>query len=137
MTKLPNAPLRRAIFWLLASPLVLALSPVRLAAQPSTTQATALLAQSLAALTRGTAVADVQLQANVNYVAGSDEETGPATLEALADLESRVALSLSGGQRTWIQNGVRASYAGANGQQQILPLHNSLNPAPWFFFPPF
>lgn len=75
----------------------------------------------------------MQLQANVNYVAGSDEETGPATLEALGDLESNVALSLSGGQRTWIQNGVQASYTGSNGQQQILPMHNSLNPAAWFF----
>jgi hypothetical protein len=72
MTKLPNAPLRgRASFWFLAPPLLLALSPVRLGAQPATTQATALLAQSLAALAGGTALTDVQLQANINYVAGS------------------------------------------------------------------
>jgi hypothetical protein len=75
----------------------------------------------------------VKVQADANYVAGSDEESGSATLEALGDLESRVVLNLSGGQRTQIQNGQQAASVGANGQQQILPLHNSLNPAAWFF----
>ena len=96
-------------------------------------QATALLARSLAALSSGQTIRDVKLQGAVNYVAGSDEETGPATLEAAGDVQNRVVLNLSGGQRTQIQNGVLASSTGPDGQTQLLPLHNSLNPAAWFF----
>jgi hypothetical protein len=129
---LTEPPPKPAILRLLA-PFLLALSPTGLGGQPGATQATALLAQSLAALTHGTAVTGVKVQADANYVAGSDEETGSATLEALGDLESRVVLNLSGGQRTQIQNGQQAASVGANGQQQILPIHNSLNPAAWFF----
>ncbi len=87
----------------------------------------------MAALTHGAVVTDAKLQANVNYVAGSDEESGPATLEALGHLESLVVLNLSGGQRRQIQNGAQAASTGPDGQQQLAPLHNSLSPAPWFF----
>jgi hypothetical protein len=74
--------------WFLASFLLFALSPIRLGAQPSATQAATVLSQSLAALTHGTVVTDAKLQGNVSYVAGSDDESGPATLEALGHLES-------------------------------------------------
>ena len=87
----------------------------------------------MAALTHGTVVTDAKLQGNVNYVAGSDEESGPATLEALGHLESLVVLNLSGGQRQQVQNGSQAASTGPDGQQQLAPLHNSLNPAAWFF----
>ena len=66
-------------------------------------------------------------------MAGSDEESGPATLEVLGHLESLVVLNLSGGQRQEIQNGSQAALTGIDGQQQLAPLHNSLNPAAWFF----
>jgi hypothetical protein len=121
------------LLWFLALILLPAVSPVRLGAQPSATQAAILLSQSLAALTHGTVVTDAKLQANVNYIAGSDEESGPATLEALGHLESLVVLNLSGGQRQQIQNGSQAAVTGIDGQQQLAPLHNSLNPAAWFF----
>jgi hypothetical protein len=96
-------------------------------------QATALAVNSLAALTHGTAVTDAKLQAEVNYSAGSDEESGPATLEASGDLASRITLNLSGGQRLQIQNGTQAEWAGPDGQQHLQALHNSLNWAAWFF----
>ncbi len=76
---------------------------------------------------------DAKLQANVNYAAGSDEESGSATLEALGHLDSLVALNLSGGERQQVQNGSQAASSGPDGQQQVAPLHNSLNPAAWFF----
>jgi hypothetical protein len=121
------------LLWFLALILLPAVSPIRLGAQPSATKAAILLSQSLAALTHGTAVTDAKLQANVNYIAGSDEESGPATLEALGHLESLVVLNLSGGQRQQIQNGIQAASTGPDGQPQLAPLHNSLNPAAWFF----
>jgi hypothetical protein len=65
-------------------------------------------------------------------VAGSDEESGPATLEALGHLDSLVVLNLSGGQRQQVQNGSQAASTGPDGQQQLAPLLNSLNPAAWF-----
>ncbi|HXM44503.1 MAG TPA: hypothetical protein VN924_24915 [Bryobacteraceae bacterium] len=129
---LRSYPRRRSVR-LLAPLLLLALSPPRLGAQPPTPQAATLLSQSLAALTHGTAVTDAKLQANVNYVAGSDEESGAATLEALGHLDSLVVLNLSGGQRQQVQNGEQAASTGPGGQQQLAALHNSLNPAAWFF----
>src|SRR6202167_2747477 len=95
---LRSYPRRRSVR-LLAPLLLLALSPPRLGAQPPTPQAATLLSQSLAALTHGTAVTDAKLQANVNYVARCDEESGAATLEALGHLDSLVVLNLSGGAR--------------------------------------
>jgi hypothetical protein len=109
-------------------------SPAALSAATSP-QATALLAHSLAALSGGKAIQDVkamglqalgitdhELEGTVNYIAGSDEETGQGTLEAAGDLKSNVALNLTNGLREQIQNGQQAALVGANGQQQILPL---------------
>lgn len=98
-------------------------------------QTTALLARSFAALISGKPLQDAKLEGTANYVAGSDEETGPAVLEAAGDLQDKVVLSLSGGQRQQIQNGEQAMSIEPNGQSQRLPLHNSLSPAAWFFPP--
>src|SRR5260370_8845585 len=52
---------------------------------------------ALNALTGGTAVADVTLAGTARRIAGSDNETGTATLKALATGESRVDLSFPPG----------------------------------------
>ena len=44
-----------------------------------------------------------------------------------------MTLNLSGGQRQEIRNGSQAALTGIDGQQRPEPLHNSLNPAAWFF----
>jgi hypothetical protein len=92
-----------------------------------------LAAQCLAALTHGTAVTDAKLEGNASFTSGADQESGPATLEASGHLESRVALSLSGGSRLLIQNGTEASWSGPDGQTHLQALHNSLDWAVWFF----
>jgi hypothetical protein len=99
----------------------------------SDAQSTALLAASFAALSGTKSIQDAKLSGNVNYIAGSDEESGPATLEASGYFESRVTLNLSGGQRLSIQNGTQAAWTGPDGQLHPQALHNSLNWAAWFF----
>jgi hypothetical protein len=79
--------------WLLAPIVLFAVAPVQLVGQSLAPQAASLLSQTLAALTHGVPLIDAKLQANVNYVAGSDEETGIATFEAVGHLQSRVTLN--------------------------------------------
>src|SRR2546428_465404 len=66
-------------------------------------QAVVLASQAVSALNGTTNITDVAVQATANYIAGSDEETGTATLLAKAG-ESRVTLTLSGGQRVEVRN---------------------------------
>jgi uncharacterized cupredoxin-like copper-binding protein len=61
--------------------------------------AVALANRALQSLAGGTALNDITLQANAAYVAGSDEETGVATLIARGNAQSVVTLNLTGGQR--------------------------------------
>ena len=85
---------------------------------PSTSdpQAVALLQKSLAALTGGTTIADVTLTGTARRIAGSDDETGTATLEATSAGDSRVELSFASGNRVEIRN------------HSALPLPGSLPP---------
>jgi hypothetical protein len=132
MIKPLAAPLARTAIWPFAPILLLAFTPISLGAQPSAPQAAALASQSLSALIRGIDVTDTTMQGTANYAAGSDEESGPVTLQALGHLESLVALNLSGGRRQEIQNGNQAAWTGLDGRQHPEALHNSLNPAAWF-----
>ncbi len=101
-------------------------------------QALALAQQSVAALTNGVAVSDVTLTGSATWIAGSDTETGPATLQAKGTGESRVDLNLSGSTRTEIRNDIAAAFPqGAsiqNGSGQISwAMHNCWTSASWFF----
>src|SRR6266851_2796473 len=60
------------------------------------------LRQALAALNANTPTSDVTLSGSAHYIAGSDDETGTATLKAIAGA-SRIDLNLSSGPRTEIQ----------------------------------
>ena len=55
------------------------------------------------------------LQATVTYTTGSDVEGGPATLEALGDMDGLVVLNLSGGQQQGIWNGQSGAWVGTGG----------------------
>src|ERR1700719_1026031 len=69
------------------------------------TQALTLANQALKALTGGLAITDATVQGSSNFIAGSDQESGSATLEARAGYASRIVLTLSGGQRSEVRNG--------------------------------
>lgn len=88
------------IFALVVSPLWAANS----ALPPSDPQALAFAAASISALTGGTTIGDATLTGSVTWTAGSDSETGTATLEALGTGESRIDLALTTGTRTEIRD---------------------------------
>jgi hypothetical protein len=96
-------------------------------------QALTLIASSLKALTGGVAVNDVIVQASANYVAGSDEETGTATLTASGNQQSLVQLNLSGGTRQEIRNGPAGAWSGPDGTAHSTTIHNCWTDASWFF----
>ena len=120
-------------------------------------QAVALLQKSLAALTNGTQITDVTLTGSAQRTAGSDNETGSATLEATALGDSRVELSFASGNRTEIRNhaGVPSAIAlppgvnlpagvvpgpqpvgewiGPDGAPHAMASHNVMTDAAWFF----
>ncbi len=95
--------------------------------------AVALASKSLQALAGRTALADITLQATANFIAGSDEEMGPATLAALGNQQSRVALSLTNGQRTDIRSGPAGEWVDPDGIIHAMALHNCWSDAAWFY----
>ena len=87
-------------------------------APQSDLQALALAAQAMAALTNGVAVSDVTLNGNATWIAGSDNETGSATLVAKGTSESRIELGLSAGaKKTEIRNDTASPHQG----QSVMP----------------
>ena len=99
-------------------------------------QAVALTGQAVSALNGTTSITDVAVQATANYIAGSDEETGTATLLAKAG-ESRITLALTGGQRAEVRNnsgGIpQGSWSGPDGVWHAMALHNCWTDPAWFF----
>jgi len=123
-------------------------------ASGSDPQATAILQQSLAAQTGGAPITDVTLTGSARRIAGSDDETGTATLKATAAGDSRVDLRFPSGNRLEIRNhaalplpgslppGVPASVAqtaqpvgawsGPDGVLHATAGQNLMNDATWF-----
>lgn len=95
--------------------------------------AVALANRALQALVGGTALTDITLQASATYIAGSDQETGPATLVALGNQQSRVTLNLTSGQRQEIRSGIAGVWVGADGAPHAMLSHNNFVDASWFY----
>jgi hypothetical protein len=106
-------------------------------APPSDPQAVTMAAQSVAALTGGSAISDVALSGTVAWMVGSDQQTGTATLMAKGFAESRVDLNLSGGTRSEIRNANgnpnEGNWIGSDGVVHTIALHNCFTDASWFF----
>lgn len=115
-------------------------SPAQQATPVTSPQALALLQQSLSALTGGHLMSDVTLTAAANTIAGSDDESGTATLKAVAIGASSVNLSFSSGQRSEIINTSAitptGSWSGPDGVAHAAVFHNLLT-GPFWFFPAF
>jgi hypothetical protein len=110
--------------------------PVAVSAQQAPERdptAVALVRQALAQLAGGTDVRDVALEASATYAAGSDEESGTATLVARGSQESRVVLNLDGGQHQEIRRGPQGIWSGPGGQAHSISTHNTWTDAGWFF----
>lgn len=105
-------------------------------------QALSLASQAVTAMAGTATIADATVSANVTYTAGSDIESGTATLEAKGTLESRFSAALSGGSKLYIRNstGMPANTAapagqwwGADGVAHAEAMHNCWTDPAWFF----
>jgi hypothetical protein len=99
-------------------------------------QALAFAAQSIAALTGGTAIADVTLTGNATRTVGSDIGTGTATFYGKGQNESRLDLNLSNGNRSEIRNssnGSQGEWIDSNQAPHPYVSFNCLTDPVWFF----
>jgi hypothetical protein len=99
----------------------------------SNPNAVSLASQALQSMAGGTELTDITIQATANYIAGSDEETGTATLVARGNAQSLITLNLSAGQRQEIRNGIAGAWIGPDGTATALATHNCFIDANWFF----
>lgn len=110
-----------------------------LVAQQATgdTQALTLASGAYAALAGPTVISDVTLSGTAERIAGSDDETGTVSLQALAAGASRMSLSLSSGPRIEVQNlagtAPVGSWSGPDGVSHAIAQHNLMTDPSWFF----
>jgi hypothetical protein len=115
---------------------------VPLAAQqspPTSPQAVQYLQRALVALSGSTPTNDVTLSGSAHYIAGSDDETGTATLKAVLGA-SRIDLNLSGGPRSEVVNtsaSPAGTWSGPDGVSHAISDHNLMLVDPAWFFPAF
>jgi hypothetical protein len=99
-------------------------------------QALTLLQNALTALSPNITTHDVTLTGSANYIAGSDNETGTGTLEAIATGASSVNLTLPSGSRTEVRNLTAnpptGTWSGPDGVNHLIVSHNLLNEPSWF-----
>jgi hypothetical protein len=106
---------------------------------PSTTtsspQAATLLAQSVKLLTGPGAVSDVTLTGTVEWIAGSDDETGTAVYKSLSGAH-RMDLSFRNGTRSEVVSPVdglpAGNWVGLDGASHPIANHNLMSDAGWF-----
>jgi hypothetical protein len=94
------------------------------------------LQRSLSQLEGNTSISDVTLTGSVRRIAGSDDESGSATLKALSSGEARSDLSLSSGNLSEIytsSSGPAGVWSGTDGKSHAIPFHNLLSESAWFF----
>jgi hypothetical protein len=118
---------------------LLAISSLTIGQNPpaSDPRAIAYAAQSIAALTGGIAISDVTLTGTASWTAGSDNETGSATLLAKGPTKSRIDLALNGGSRSEIRNSVagapQGEWIGTDAASHPYAVFNCWTDAVWFF----
>jgi hypothetical protein len=120
---------------------VLAASLLIPTATPQTTspQAVQYLQRALAALNGSTSLNDATLSGTAHRIAGSDNETGVATLKAIVGA-SRIDLNLSLGPRSEVVNTLASpagKWSGHDGVAHPISYHNVLLTDPAWFFPAF
>ena len=110
---------------------------VATAPAPRDAQSVLVLQRALAALVGTTTIKDVTLSANANWIAGSDDESGSASLKATAIGQGRIDLSLSNGTRSEVMDASQAaptgSWCGTDGTWHAMAGHNLFTDPTWFF----
>lgn len=92
-------------------------------------QAVALIQKAVTALTGSATIADVTLTGTAERIAGSDDETGTATLKATSLGDSRVELDFPSGKRTEIRNHSTVPLPGSIPAAVPVALRQSAQPA--------
>lgn len=102
----------------------------------SGTQGSLLLQKSLTALTGAATITDVTLSGSARRIAGSDDESGTATVKALAGTGIRIDLSLSSGPLSELRNMSSAppvgSWSGPDAVSHAMSYHNLFTDPGWF-----
>jgi hypothetical protein len=110
-------------------------NPQSTSSTTSASQAGTLLAQSAKAMTGATAVNDVTLTGTVQWIAGSDDESGTAVYKAVSGAH-RMDLSFRNGTRSEIASTVSGvptgTWIGLDGASHVIPDHNLMLDAGWF-----
>jgi len=101
-------------------------------------QALAFAAKAITAMTSGATITDATLSGTVTWSAGSPQ-TGTAVAYAKGTGESRIDMTLSGGNRSDIRNNSSGTPAGAwvdaNGTYNAYAAQNCWTDTSWFFAP--
>lgn len=100
---------------------------------PNLGPALTLASKALQAIAGGTALTDITMEGTATYIAGSDQEMGPATLVALRNQQSRVTLNLTSGQHQEIRRGNAGVWSGSDGTPHAMTSSNSFVDADWFY----
>src|SRR5258708_3901673 len=126
-------PLSRSVLSILLSTLI----SVSLFAQQTSTRASAMLQQALLTLSPSVSISDVTLSGSARRIAGSDDETGTVTLEAMAGGAARMDANFSSGQRGEIQNLLNGpptgAWSGPDSVSHPIAHHNLMTDPSWFF----
>jgi hypothetical protein len=103
----------------------------------SSLQAATLLAQSAKALIGSAAVNDVTLTGTVEWIAGSDDETGTVTYKGLSGAY-RLDMTFRNGTKSEIRindaNGLTGTWVGTDGVSHGIAPHNLMTDQGWFPF---
>ena len=99
-------------------------------------QAAAALQKALAALSPATPLTDATLTGAAHRIAGSDDETGTATLKLTASGSSRLDLALPSGARSEVRttsaSGPAGKWSGPDAVAHAIPYHNLSTDSGWF-----
>jgi hypothetical protein len=95
-------------------------------------QASTYLQTAFGALAGATSVTDATLTGTARRIAGSDDESGTATLTAISGA-SALNLSFPSGPRSEVRNSTAGSWSGADGVNHAIAYHNLLTEPAWFF----
>lgn len=126
--------LHLAVRVLLVSSLFLLNSSAQTVSAPTAgPQAATAIQNAIAALAGTSAMNDITLTGTAEWIAGSDDETGTVTYQALLGA-NRLALSLSGGTRSETRSatGPSGSWSGSDTVSHPIAPHNLLNDPGWF-----
>jgi hypothetical protein len=128
--------MRSSRFVFLVILLTFAKSALAQQATASAPQGTALLQQSLTALSGARSITDVTLSGTARRIAGSDDESGTVVVKALAGTGTRIDLTLPSGSRSEIRNTsavpVAGLWSGPDGVPHAISRHNLYVDPAWF-----